>query len=336
MVRKLPSGHEAGVLRWEHSEYNGKQYHLPLFDPAQPVCLVPNEAAAIHLRLTIPTDHPIIRGLNQPYDYAEFACARRPLSVGLVADAARPAFTAPCARVLDLPIKFPGSEVRLPATFRAFAPLLQQILDYELAINPTCYDEYYAYLTVDQGWVDHDELLREAPCHVDGFQGARWQPKQRCNHSYTVANCIPTVYYDQPFDFAGIDAAQYDFFWEMNCQVAATNSAHAWRPADWEITLMDGYTVHRGDEASMPAFRTFVRLSFETRIFDRLGNAHNPLFRYDWPMVVRDIESLHLRPWRPEADPTLICFPWQDPLTKQALPPGAPKTKPNLHPHGRR
>jgi hypothetical protein len=57
--------------------------------------------------------------------------------------------------------------------------------------------------------------------------------------------------------------------------------------------------------------RTWVRLSFEVRIFDRLGNTHNPMFAYDWPMVPRDIESLGLSVYDESCDPTLRVFPWQ-------------------------
>jgi hypothetical protein len=94
---------------------------------------------------------------------------------------------------------------------------------------------------------------------------------------------------------------------------------------------MDCYCVHRGVEASVRTPRTWLRLSFEERrrVFDRLGNAHNPLFDYAWPMVERDIEQLHLVPFRTEVDPSLNVFPWQA-LDGSPLPDGAPKTKPRL------
>ena len=85
----------------------------------------------------------------------------------------------------------------------------------------------------------------------------------------------------------------------------------------------------RGDAAPERVYRTWIRLSFEVRKFDRLGNAHNPMFDYDWEMVSRDIESLNLRPFDETMDPSLRVFPWQD-IHGNALPKGAPKTKPNL------
>ena len=75
-----------------------------------------------------------------------------------------------------------------------------------------------------------------------------------------------------------------------------------------------------------------MRISWEARKFDRLGNAHNPLFDYNWKMVERDIEALHLVPFDPDCDPSLRVFPWQGP-DGQPLN-GGPKTKPNLKPRG--
>ena len=80
-------------------------------------------------------------------------------------------------RTLDLPIKFPGSGFLVPRSSRSWSWLIERVADLEAAINPRLYDEFYCYMTVDQGVVPGGSLQREAPCHVDGFQGARWQPK---------------------------------------------------------------------------------------------------------------------------------------------------------------
>jgi hypothetical protein len=183
---------------------------------------------------------------------------------------------------------------------------------------------------VDGGWVERGVLQREAPCHVDGFQGARWRPKVRGNHSYTVSNAVPTAYYLQAFDFSALDEARHNYFWEMNRQVALSNSQFAWQPADGEMTLMDCYCVHRGMPSPVRIYRTFIRISFEVRIFDRLGNAHNPLFQYDWEMVPRDIEELNLVAFDESCDPSLRVFPWQ--TVDGGMHQGRAKTQPNLTP----
>ena len=152
-----------------------------------------------------------------------------------------------------------------------------------------------------------------------------------------MSDVLPTAYYLQPFDLSRLDERVHDFFWEMNAQVADTSEAHRWQPRPAEITLMDAYTVHRGvmNETGARIGRTWLRLSFEERrrVFDRLGNAHNPQFDYTWTMVDRDIEQLGLKAFRETCDPSLRVFPWQD-IAGRPLPPGAPKTQPRLRPRG--
>lgn len=316
----------------QKTAYRGKHFTMPQFSSEGGVCF---EGVAELNTAPIPTDSPIVQTLNEPFNLAHFKTPRRPVSLGILPPEERKILRRSngAPRTLDMPIKFPGSDFRIPKELAAYAPIIRRVANFERAVNPRCYDEYYCYLTIDMGMVDPGQLQREAPCHVDGFQGARWQPKVRGNHTYTVSNAIPTNYYVQPFDFDELDESKHDFFWEMNYQVAATNSAHAWQAENYELTMMDCYSVHRGSQADHRVFRTFVRISFEVRVFDRLGNAHNPLFAYDWPMVPRDIEALKLVPFHSDSDPSLNVFPWQD-LQGDALPNGSPKTQPNLRPQG--
>lgn len=323
-----------GVLRNEHLAYRGKHYVLPVFDVEDPIVLTPHANAPHAGLVDSPQESLVLRDIHTVFSLAQFQAARRPWSLGTLEAAALPTFSQPGAvRVLDLPVKMPDiAEIRLPRALAQFAHTLQRIFDFEVHVNPH-HAEYHAYLTIDQRFVAPGTLHREAPCHVDGFQGARWQPKCRTNHSYTVSDVLPTAYYVQPFDFTGLDESVHDYFWEMNAQVAETNEAHRWQPQNAEITLMDCYCVHRGveNESTSPMFRTWLRLSFEERrrVFDRLGNAHNPLFDYRWEMVERDIEQLGLRPFRTDADASLSVFPWQG-LDGKPLPKGAKKTSPRL------
>lgn len=312
----------------EQASYRGKHFTVPSFTSAEGVALQPHPEEN---QAPIPPEAPILQTLNTVWDVRNFLTPRRPVSLGVLPPDIHSVFAPGMPRTLDMPIKFPGSDFRLPMEFVQLSPLVQQIADYEAAVNSDCYDEYYCYLTVDQGQVAAGKLQREAPCHVDGFQGARWNPKVRCNHTYTVSDKLPTIYYVQPFHLEQLDEAKHNFFWEMNRQVAQTNSAYAWQPDPYELTLMDCYTVHRGGEAPEPMFRTFLRFSFEVRIFDRLGNAHNPMFRYNWPMVPRDIEGLNLTAFDPDCDPSLRVFPWQRP-DGEAYDNPKEKTQPNLRP----
>jgi hypothetical protein len=331
-----PAALPAGVLRHERIAYNGKHYVLPIFDTTAPIVL---HARPEHADIPDSPDGRVVAGIHGTFDIQELRDhPRRPASLGVLPEDALAMFARPGAvRVLDMPIKMPDlDEYRLPAALAQFAPTIRRIIDVEHLINPQ-HGEYFAYLTIDQGHVEPTQLHREAPCHVDGFQGARWHPRCRTNHSYTVSDVLPTAYYVQPFDLTALDERVHDVFWELNAQVADTDEMFRWQPRPAELTVMDCYCVHRGVEAEQRMHRTWLRLSFEERrrVFDRLGNAHNPLFDYAWTMVERDIEQLHLRPFRADGDRSHNVFPWQS-LDGTPLAPGSPKTKPRLRRRGDR
>ena len=254
---------------------------------------------------------PILRDLNTVWDVEKFKTPRKPLSVGFIPEAERDLFCKPGApKIRDMPIKFPGSDVRIPAELAQFEGVIRQIMEYELRINPE-FDAYYCYLEVDQSTVMPGRLQRELPCHVDGFQGARWNPKVVINHSYLVGSALPTVFYPQSFDLSKLDERKHNFFWEMNRQVAETDSQYAFQGEPFEIQLMDAYTVHRGCAATEPTPRTWIRLSFEVRKFDRIGNTKNPMFDYNWKMEPRDIEELNLQAYDPTSDVSLRTYGWR-------------------------
>ena len=253
-------------------EYRGKMYDPPVLSiqgstfearPQADFKLIPEE--------------PVHASINSTYDIGNFKKPRLPIEIGFLNDSDIETLTnTGLTRVLDMPIKFPGSGTyKLPDELAPLTSIIMKIANYEAALNPV--DDYYCYLTVDFSEAEAGACLREAPCHVDGFQGARWDPKVKLNHTYTFCNTHQTSYFVQPFDFSKLDEKKHDVFWEMNRQVAMTNGLYTWRPDDRAITLMDAYCVHRGTEMLEQTWRIFVRLSYEVRIFDRLGNAHNPM-----------------------------------------------------------
>lgn len=327
----LNEGHEAletpdGFVG-ETASYRGKSFSIPTLS-SYGVAIVADET--LNTGNLGDTKSPVVADLGSIWDLNKFKEARRPVSVKHLDKPTMWRFSTPgMPRILDMPIKFPGTDFRLPIEFIQLEPVIELIAHHRAALHIPGEDEFYAYLTVDQGWVEPGSLQREAPCHVDGFQGNRWTPKVRLNHTYTLGDAVPTTYYDQPFDLGHLDDTKHNFFWEMNKIVAETNSKHAITPKNGELTLMDAYCVHRGSPATERVYRTWIRVSFEVRKFDRLGNAHNPMFDYDWEMVPRDIESLDLKPFDENMEPSLRVFPWQD-INGDPLPKGAPKTKPNL------
>ncbi len=208
------------------------------------------------------------------------------------------AFTKPlltwCSHVLDMPVKFAGTDVRVPAALASFAPAIQRIIDAERQLNPD-YDKYTAYLSVHQAQLEPGERMRENPFHVDGFQGPRWETKHPVNHSYLLTDVLPTVFYPMAFPLGHIDPAFDDIYAEFEYVVGQAQQPRTFRAEDFELILMDAYCVHRGDVTTRPVFRTWLRMSWETRDFDRFGNTHNPLFDYEWDMVARDTDP-RIRP----------------------------------------
>ena len=223
----------------------------------------------------------IVQNSNQVWNLQNFNSVRKPIVIGSFFQKKK------LPRISDLPIKIYNSEYLLPEEVEPIRNLIQNVVNFEHEINPAI-DSYCCYLTIDQGWVEPGETQRRGGCHVDGFQGARINPKQMINRSYVWSDCLPTVFYPHPFKTDHLDECVHNFFLDFDRQA---DESQAWRPDQNEVVLSDAYTVHRCDVAKERTFRTFVRVSFDTRQFDRLGNTHNPLFNYNWKMVARDVQK---------------------------------------------
>jgi len=193
-------------------------------------------------------------------------------------------------RCLDMPIKMAGSmEYRLPAELKQFSGVLSAMIGHEHTHNKLVKD-FYAYLTVDQTVKDPGKTYhREGGLHVDGFQGARVNPKVMCDRSYIVVDCDPPYVYLQPFpQVVAMDDSKENIFHAFDKYRLLSN---ALRIGPKFIYFMDCYCVHSAGVA-LSQQRTFVRLSYSVRQYDRLGNSHNHLFDYNWPMFTRDIASV--------------------------------------------
>lgn len=194
-------------------------------------------------------------------------------------------------RILDMPIKFPGSDIcRIPLEAGPLIEEIIKIICYEKSSNPD-FDEYFAYLTTDWGLVEEGTTQRKSGFHVDGYQGDRTSKNARINRSYIYSSSTPTEFCHQPFFITHIDDSKYNVFLEMDKRAEEKN---IWRPNPWEIVFMNVYNVHRAPIQKNQECRFFFRLTFDVRKFDRLGNTHNPLFDYEWEMIPRETQK-HLK-----------------------------------------
>lgn len=190
-------------------------------------------------------------------------------------------------RVLDMPIKFPGTEYKIPQELTHLISIIKKIASHEHIINSKIND-YFCYLTIDRRIVKSGNTTRKSGIHVDGFQGARLGEKLPVDHSYIIYNNLPTIFYNQAF--------KVQKEWDKNChnyfegfEKQKSKSSEVTYPVN-TVLLIDAYTLHEAPMVLEDTHRTFVRLSYTVREFDRLGNAHNHMFEYEWKMFPRDTQ----------------------------------------------
>ena len=90
------------------------------------------------------------------------------------------------------------------------------------------------------------------------------------------------------FYFDHLDEGVHDHFLEMDRQKVDRSKILT---DNYHIYLINAYTVHEATAARQTGFRTFLRISFDVKEFDRLGNTINPLFDYKRDMTPREVQS---------------------------------------------
>lgn len=228
---------------------------------------------------------PVYGSLLEPWDLKHLLVPHMPVKIGTIED--RAAFSAPVTSVLNMPVKMPGSEIKVPEELAQFREFLQKIIDHEKAVNPDL-DEFYMYLTVDRHAVKAGTTHRRPGVHIDGVQGARYKVKLPPEHLYSASDRLGTVFYDQPFDLAALDPAKHHVHAELERQAKEENARAT---PDFDIAFWDSYSVHRADVAKEDFTRTFIRVEFSKKQYDSHGDTHNPLFDYDWKPVARPIPA---------------------------------------------
>jgi hypothetical protein len=232
----------------------------------------------------IDKDHFIIKTVNTIFDKKNFAFPHIPILIDAIEQKKKFSLSNNI-RVLDCPIKFPGNAVyRVPNELAQFEEAICKIVSYEHTINPNAKD-YYAYITVDQKPLKAFSFQRTPGCHVDGFQGAKFVSKKYIARSYIAYDTLPTIFYAQGFRTDYLSEATDNFFLAFDDQ-AEEGSIVKFDP--YNIILMNAYTVHMSDLCYLPTKRSFLRITFDTAKYDRLGNTKNNCFDYSWSMSYRN------------------------------------------------
>jgi len=158
-------------------QYNGKRFEVPVLSAEGGIVSEPQ--ACRPLRMLSATgesqDLSVLQYLGTVWDPSQFETGKHvPITLGPVHEDHRSPFFdgGGVPRVLDLPIKFPGSfEYRIPKALSPFLEVIQQVASYERFLTSQAVD-FHAYLTLDYGYVSPGSAQRTVGVHGDGFQGA--------------------------------------------------------------------------------------------------------------------------------------------------------------------
>jgi len=251
--------------------YSNNAYSFPVFCKGYYI--------TIPEHLFIRVDDNVVNDINTYWDKSCFLKPRIPFKIGEAEK--KDCFSEiGCPRCCHLPIKFPDEEIRIPNEYAQFKEVIQKIISFEYSCNDA-FNEYYAYLTVDQRFVPKDSSQRIVGAHVDGIPRNCIHPEtQKIDHCYLVSDKVPTKFYAHPFDLGSYSLLEHDFFSIMGILADEKKVIFS---APYDINLMNAYTVHSSSAAQSNCIRTFIRLEFSVLQFDRKGNSINPYFKYKWP-----------------------------------------------------
>lgn len=222
---------------------------------------------------------PIFDHMHQAWNPRFYETPRKAILIGTVSDPASFSTPGPTdLNVNNMVLKLLGSDdVHLPSALTQFTNTIQEIIDYEYAININA-KNYYAYLTVRQGWVKAGKTQSHPAIHVDGLQGAKYSHKLPPGQSYFVADSLPTRFFCHPFDFAAYNVNEYDYRTVMALQAEVDQSYLI--DQLYGVYLLDPYMVHYPTIAPIDTFRTFLRMQFTQKQFVKYEDMDNPMIQY--------------------------------------------------------
>lgn len=188
---------------------------------------------------------------------------------------------------MDLPIKMPHSDLMVPTEFNQFTESIEKICQHQKSTGE--YDNWYAYLCIDQRTANPGSSQRRPGEHADSFPTGNVSINRPSDTIYLAYNAIPTEFCYGNFTFtSNIDTSDNKQI--LNHFSRQTVYTKIFNP--YTILKMDTGHVHRVgiNTTNKPINRTFLKLTFSPDIFNRVGNDHNYLFDYNWPLYSRTVE----------------------------------------------
>jgi hypothetical protein len=96
-----------------------------------------------------------------------------------------------------MPIKFPGTDYRLPDEIKNVAGEFTQKVAECFASISKSHDEMYCYITMTVGIVDPWLTQRRPGLHGDGFKSINHPAGETNEHIFLAINTLPTHFYNE-------------------------------------------------------------------------------------------------------------------------------------------
>ena len=209
--------------------------------------------------------------LNKPFSLSQYLYPRPPIDMGLIE---KDEYSCDI-NVLRMPLKFPGTNYRIPRELGGVTSLITRVAEYEAFINPR-HAEFFCHITFDHSDIEEGFYHRYPGFHGDGIQGTKLTPKVEIEHSYILATKPPTEFCLQPFFLKHLDEAKHNFFLEFDRQAQEGN---VYKSLPEHLYLIDPYMVHRTPKITQRVTRTFVRITYAATELQHPNNTINPMFQ---------------------------------------------------------
>lgn len=194
---------------------------------------------------------------------------------------------------LYLPVRLPDSEVgaeehaeiTLPARLEFLRTACYAALDDARYTAPHLGDPY-VYVTARRGFASPGNPLNRPGWHCDDFGGT--------DLNYIWSDVYPTrlLLCDEALPVPADDAESMRYMETLASDLRfASHDSHGIgiveSPVN-ELLRLTPWVIHNTPEVPAPGgMRSFFKISVSTHRYDLLGNSHNHLLDYDWPMVDR-------------------------------------------------
>lgn len=81
----------------------------------------------------------------------------------------------------------------------------------------------YCFLTIDQGWLEPHQTLRNDGWHLDGLQGDEVPVKKLADCEFIWSDCLSTTFANQEINTEGLDMSSHNVFNWIKNQIRETS-----------------------------------------------------------------------------------------------------------------